>query len=147
MSIFSINRVVLVGHLTRDPEVRALPSGASVCGLRVACNTGKRDIANGIEGKSNYFDVGVCDEAAERIGRHLRKGSRVAVDGRLDQQEWVAADRKRREAVTIVADRLQLLDQPSDRRPMHEADEYGDQDRDLALVGVGVGADGEDLAF
>ena len=54
MSSFTINRVVLIGRLTRDPELRALPSGLSVCGLRVACNSSRRDTEGEYHDKPNY---------------------------------------------------------------------------------------------
>ena len=59
MSYFSINRVVLVGRLTRDPELRALPSGVSVCGLRIACNSSRKDADGEYHERPNYFDVSV----------------------------------------------------------------------------------------
>jgi single-strand DNA-binding protein len=159
MSLFSINRVVLVGRLTRDPEMRALSSGVSVCGLRIACNTGRKDVAGGVQEKPNFFDVNVFGSEGERIGRYVRKGSRVGVDGRLDWHEWVNAKDERRQAVAIVADNVQFLDNPGGRGrdPGADADldgdrgsgdEYDDhQDDDLELAGIGMGADGEDLAF
>jgi single-strand DNA-binding protein len=161
MSLFSINRVVLVGRLTRDPEMRALPSGVSVCGLRIACNTGKKDAAGGAQEKPNFFDVNVFGAAGEGLGRHIRKGSRVGVDGRLDWHEWVNAKDERRQAVAIVADTVQLLDSPGGRgrdpgadmdfdgdRGSEEYEDHRDpQDEDLELAGIGMGADGEDLAF
>jgi single-strand DNA-binding protein len=55
MSYFAINRVVLVGRLTRDPELRALPSGTNVCGLRVACNSSRRDADGDYQEKPNFF--------------------------------------------------------------------------------------------
>jgi single-strand DNA-binding protein len=54
MSYFAINRVVLVGRLTRDPELRALPSGTNICGLRVACNSSRRDADGDYQEKPNY---------------------------------------------------------------------------------------------
>jgi single-strand DNA-binding protein len=158
MSLFSINRVVLVGRLTRDPEMRALPSGASVCGLRIACNTSRRNAEGGAQEKPNFFDVNVFGSAGEGLGRYIRKGSRVGVDGRLDWREWEDASGEKRQAVNIVTDAIQFLDGPGerDREPAADmgldgdrgsGDEYDDQDGDLELAGIGLGADGEDLAF
>src|SRR5271167_1722648 len=114
MSYFSINRVVLVGRLTRDPELRALPSGTSVSSLRVACNSSKRDPDGGYSERPNYFDVSVYGPSAESVSRYTRKGSRVALDGRLEWREWETADQHKRQAVSIVADTVQFLDSPSD---------------------------------
>ena len=114
MSLFSINRVVLVGRLTRDPELRALPSGASVCGLRVACNSSRRDVDGNFQEKPNFFDVSVYGASAESVNRYMRKGSRVAVDGRLEWREWETADQQKRQAVSVVSETVQFLDGPGD---------------------------------
>ncbi len=63
MSHFTINRVVLIGRLTRDPELRALPSGTSVCGLRIACNSSRRDADGEFVERPNFFDVSVYGAA------------------------------------------------------------------------------------
>jgi single-strand DNA-binding protein len=62
---YTINRVVLVGRLTRDPELRALPSGSSVCSLRIACNSSRRDSEGNFAEKPNFFDVSVYGAAAD----------------------------------------------------------------------------------
>ncbi len=104
MSYFSINRVVLVGRLTRDPELRALPSGVSVCSLRIACNSSRRDADGGYPEKPNFFDVSIYGASAESVSHYMRKGSRVAVDGRLEWREWETADQQKRQAVSVVGD-------------------------------------------
>jgi single-strand DNA-binding protein len=137
---YSINRVVLVGRLTRDPELRALPSGASVCSLRIACNSSRRD-GDGFVERPNFFDVSVYGAAAESVSQYMRKGSRVGVDGRLEWREWETAEQKR-QAVSIVADTVQFLDGPAARSG--DADAASPED-DGELSGVGVGE--EDLVF
>ena len=143
MSYFSINRVVLVGRLTRDPELRALPSGTSVSSLRLACNSSKRDAEGAYTERPNYFDVSVYGASAESVSRFTRKGSRVALDGRLEWREWESADQQKRQAVSIVADTVQFLDSPGDRS--EGVGEDGDADGGEP-VGVGAGAD-EELVF
>ena len=89
MSQVNINRVVLTGNLTADPELRSLPSGTSVCKLRVACNTRRKDSASGeYVDKPNYFDVTVWGAQGENAARYLTKGRGVAIDGRLEWREW-----------------------------------------------------------
>ena len=149
MSYSSINRVVLVGRLTRDPELRALPSGASVCGLRIACNSARRDPEGAFTEKPNYFDVSVFGAAAESVSRYMRKGSRVALDGRLEWREWETADQKR-QAVSIVVDTVQFLDSPGGARAQGQPGDGSDgteDDVDRELVAAGAGAEQEDLAF
>jgi single-strand DNA-binding protein len=154
MSYFTINRVVLVGRLTRDPELRTLPSALSVCSLRVACNSGRRDEDGNYQEKPNFFDVSVYGASAESVSRYTRKGSRVALDGRLEWREWETADQQRRQAVSVVADTVQFLDSPGAARGEHEpSDGSGggedldtDQGSDAELAGVGAGS-AEELVF
>jgi single-strand DNA-binding protein len=152
MSYFTINRVVLVGRLTRDPELRALPSGVSVCNLRVACNSSRRDAEGDYQEKPNFFDVSVYGGAAEIVSRYTHKGSRVAVDGRLDWREWETAEGQKRQAVSVVADTVQFLDSPGDRSEIGQRKEDGQGDdigggEGRELVGATVGAGEEDLVF
>jgi single-strand DNA-binding protein len=106
----SINRVVLVGNLTRDPELRSTTSGTSVCRLRVACNTRWRNSETGEwDDKPNFFDVSVFGASAEACARFLEKGRPVAVDGRLDWHEWENSEGERRQAVGVIADNVQFL--------------------------------------
>jgi single-strand DNA-binding protein len=106
----NINRVVLVGNLTRDPELRNTPSGMSVCSLRIAVNTRRKDNASGQwTEKPNYFDVTVWGAQGESCAQYLSKGRPVAIDGRLEWREWDAQDGTKRQAVEIVADSVQFL--------------------------------------
>ena len=137
MSYSNINRVVLVGRLTREPELRTLASGSSVCSLRLACN-GVRRSDDGYVERPNFFDVSVFGAPAEAVSSYTRKGSRVAVDGRLEWREWETAENERRQAVSIVADSVEFLDSRDDHA---EADGFdGAGDPDLA------GAEAEELA-
>lgn len=104
----NINRVIITGNLTRDPELRALPSGMAVCELGVAVN-GRRKNANGDwEEKPNFFDVTVFGAQGENCSRYLSKGRPVAIDGRLDWQQWEQEGQKRQK-VKIIADSVQFL--------------------------------------
>jgi single-strand DNA-binding protein len=106
----NINRVVLVGNLTKDPELRHTPSGTALCKLRVAVNTRQKDSTTGEWGdKPNYFDVTVWGNQAESCAQFLAKGRPIGVDGRLDWHEWDAQDGTKRQAVEIIADTVQFL--------------------------------------
>jgi len=106
----NINRVVLVGNLTKDPELRHTPSGTAVCKLRLAVNTRQKDGQTGEWGdKPNYFDVTVWGNQGESCAQYLAKGRPVGVDGRLDWREWDAQDGTKRQAVEIIADSVQFL--------------------------------------
>src|SRR2546426_3265521 len=107
----NINRVVLVGNLTRDPELRHTPSGTAVCKLRIAVNTRQKDGATGQwVDKPNYFDVTVWGNQAESCAQYLSKGRPVGIDGRLEWREWEATDGSgKRQAVEVVAESVQFL--------------------------------------
>jgi single-strand DNA-binding protein len=106
----NINRVVLVGNLTRDPELRHTPSGTAVCSLRLAVNTRRKDGATGEwTEKPNYFDITVWGNQGENCAQYLAKGRPVAIDGRLEWREWEAQDGQKRQAVEVIADSVQFL--------------------------------------
>jgi single-strand DNA-binding protein len=106
----NINRVVLEGNLTRDPELRHTPSGTAVCSLRLAVNTRRKDGATGEwTEKPNYFDITVWGNQGESCAQYLSKGRPVAVDGRLEWREWDAQDGTKRQAVEVIADSVQFL--------------------------------------
>ena len=105
----NINRVVLVGNLTRDPELRHTPSGTAVCNLRLAVNTRRKDETGQWVDKPNYFDVTVWGNQGERCAQYLAKGRPVAVDGRLEWREWETPEGNKRQAVDVVADTVQFL--------------------------------------
>ena len=110
MAASNINRVTLTGNLTRDPELRSLQSGTSVCSLRIATNSRRRDGASGEwVDKPNYFSVTVWGAQGENCKRFLSKGRAVAIDGRLDWREWTAQDGSKRESVEVIAETVQFL--------------------------------------
>lgn len=113
MAASNINRVIITGNLTADPELRSLPSGTSVCKLRVAVNTRRKDGASGEwQDKPNYFDVTVWGAQGENAARYLSKGRGVAVDGRLEWREWTNQEGQKRQSVDIIADSVQFLSSP-----------------------------------
>jgi single-strand DNA-binding protein len=105
----NINIVVITGNLTRDPELRNLPSGTPVCELRVAVNSRRKDQSGEWVDKPNYFDVTVFGAQGENCSAYLSKGRPVAVEGRLDWREWEAQDGTKRQAVKIIANSVQFL--------------------------------------
>ena len=109
-----INRVTLVGRLTRDPEIRHLPSGSAVLQLGLAVNGRQKDDAGNWTDKPNFFDVKVFGNQAEMLSQHLSKGRRVGIDGRLDWSSWEAQDGSKRSKVEVVASTVQFLDSRTD---------------------------------
>ena len=109
MAATNINRVVLTGNLTRDPELRSTSGGTAVCSLRIAVNTRRKGASGDWEDKANYFDVTVWGAQGENCARYLAKGRPVAIDGRLEWREWETQEGHKRQAVDIVADSVQFL--------------------------------------
>ena len=150
----NINRVVLVGNLTRDPELRHTPSGMAVCSLRLAVNTRRKDAATGEwTEKPNYFDITVWGQQGENCATYLQKGRPVAIDGRLEWREWDATDGSgKRQAVEIVAESVQFLGGSNyegggnGQRFTPESDVPADTS-DFASAPAGPGASDDDIPF
>jgi single-strand DNA-binding protein len=105
-----INRVTLVGRLTRDPVLRHLPSGSPVLEFGLAVNGRQQDSGGQWVDKPNFFDVKVYGNQAEFLSQYLQKGRRVGIDGRLDWRSWEAQDGTKRSKVDVVAQTVQFLD-------------------------------------
>ncbi len=111
MAASNINVVVITGNLTKDPELRSTGGGTSVCELRVAVNSRRKDGQTGEwVDKPNYFNVVVFGAQGDNCANYLSKGRPVAVEGRLDWREWEAKDGGgKRQAVQIIANSVQFL--------------------------------------
>jgi single-strand DNA-binding protein len=107
----NVNVVVITGNLTRDPELRSTGGGTSVCEMRVAVNSRRKDGQSGQwVDKPNYFDVVVFGAQADNCATYLQRGRPVAIEGRLDWREWEAKDGSgKRQAVQIIANTVQFL--------------------------------------
>jgi single-strand DNA-binding protein len=144
----NINRVIITGNLTRDPELRSTPGGTTICSLRVAVNSRRKDNETGQwVDKPNYFDVTVFGAQGENCGQYLSKGRPVAVEGRLNWREWEAQDGGKRQAVDIIADAVQFLgsrDAPQSNGVV-ESDIPADTS-DFQEASVGSGKD-DDIPF
>jgi single-strand DNA-binding protein len=118
----SVNKVILIGNLGRDPEVRYTPSGAAVCNLRLATtrNWKNRDTGDRME-ETEWHSVVLYDRQAEAAGEYLRKGRPVYIEGRLKTRKWQDKDGNDRYTTEVVADTMQFLggrpDDEDDRAP------------------------------
>jgi single-strand DNA-binding protein len=152
MAATNINRVVISGNLTRDPELRSVPnSGTSICSLRIAVNSRRKDESGQWVDKPNYFDVTVFGAQGENCAQYLAKGRPVAVDGRLNWREWEAKDGSKRQSVDIIADSVQFLGSrdaaPAQSNGTVESDLPADtSDFQQAGVASGGGSD-DDIPF
>lgn len=106
----SINRVMVTGNLTKDPETRQVASGMTVMTMRIAVNDRRKNSSTGQwEDAPNYFDVVMFGSRAESLSRFVKKGTKIAVDGKLRWSEWENPAGEKRSKVEIVADDVELL--------------------------------------
>lgn len=108
MSAVNINRVLLTGNLTADPELKTTPNGTKVCRLRLANNQREKQ-GDDWGDRVNYFDITVFGAQGENCARYLAKGRPVAIDGRLRWEEWQTDEGGKRQAIKIIADAVQFL--------------------------------------
>jgi len=108
----SLNKVLLIGNLTKDPELRYTPSGTAVADLRLAVN----DSYTGRDGKqverTLFIDVVVWQRQAETASEYLSKGRPVLIEGRLQMDEWENQQGEKRSRIRVVAQRVQFLGTP-----------------------------------
>jgi len=105
----SINKVILTGNLTRDPELRATPSGTSVLSFSVAVNDRRKNPSSGEwEDVPNYIDCNLFGTRADALAKYLFKGSKVGVDGKLRWSQW-EKDGQKRSKVDVTVDNIELL--------------------------------------
>src|SRR5665213_3852492 len=106
----SINRVVLVGRLTRDPELRTTQTGKSVCDFSIAVT--KRIKPQDGSPDADFFRIIAWTQTADYVSSYLTKGRLVAVEGRLQSRKYQTSDGQNRVVVEVVADNVQGLDRP-----------------------------------
>jgi single-strand DNA-binding protein len=120
----SINQVILMGNLTRDPELRTTGSGQSVCSFSLAINRSWQDQNGQQQDAVDYFDVTAWGKLAELISQYLSKGRRCLVQGRLSQSTW-EQDGQKRSKVEVVASDVTFLDGPGGGAPATAAPSAG----------------------
>jgi single-strand DNA-binding protein len=106
---WDINHVVIVGRLTKDPELTYTQSGTAVCRFSIAVNRSSSSSRDNQEGNANFFNVVAWNKTAEICGEYLSKGRQVAIDGRLQQRRWEGTDGVKRNTVDIVATNVQFF--------------------------------------
>jgi single-strand DNA-binding protein len=103
-----LNKAIIIGNLTRDPETKALPSGIKVTTLSVATNRVWKDKSGARQESTDYHNVVVFGRQAETTSQYLKKGSSLLVEGRLQTRSWDGTDGQKRYRTEIVADRIQF---------------------------------------
>ena len=105
----SLNKVLLIGNLTRAPELRYTPSGTAVADLRMAVNRNYTTQSGEKREETFFVNVVVWGKQAESSGEYLDKGSQIFVEGRLQTRDWEGKDGQKRSVTEVVAERVQFL--------------------------------------
>jgi len=106
----NLNKAMIIGNLTRDPELRTTPTGQSVTSFSVATNQIWTDQQGQKHDKAEFHNVVAWRRLAEIVGQYLKKGSKVYIEGRLQTRDWVGQDGVKRYRTEIVADNMIMLD-------------------------------------
>ncbi len=107
-----LNKAIIIGNLTRDPELKALPSGVKVCTFGLATNRVWKD-KNGVKQESvDYHNIVVFDRQAETSAQYLKKGSSALVEGRMQTRSWTASDGQKKYRTEVVANSVQFGNRP-----------------------------------
>jgi single-strand DNA-binding protein len=109
-----LNKAFIIGNLTRDPELKALPSGMSVTSFSVATNRIWKDAKGAKQEATDYHNVVVFGRQAETVAQYMKKGSSVYAEGRMQTRSWDGQDGKKQYRTEVVADRIQFGDRRTD---------------------------------
>jgi single-strand DNA-binding protein len=105
----SVNKVIIIGNLGRDPETRYMPDGGAICNISVATTDKWKDKNGEMQEKTEWHRVAFFGKLAEIAGEYLKKGSQVYVEGRLQTRKWQDKDGQDKYSTEIVANQMQML--------------------------------------
>lgn len=108
-----LNKVALIGHVGADPEIRQTGSGTAVCELRLATNETWKDQSGAPQTRTEWHRVIAWGRTAENVGRYVKKGSLIYVEGRLQTREWQDKEGQRRYTTEIIASQVTFLERSS----------------------------------
>jgi single-strand DNA-binding protein len=138
-----LNKAFIIGNLTRDPEIRALPSGAKVCSFSVATNRVWKDKNGARQESADFHNIVVFGRQAETAAQYLRKGSGVLIEGRMQTRSWDGQDGAKKYRTEIVADRVQFGARPGAAGAPAGAGATGASSSKAAAATIDTGADKE----
>ena len=121
----SLNKVLLIGNLTRDPDVRMMSNGRPVCNFGLALNRSYKDAEGNRKDETTFVDVECFGPRAEAVGRFFTKGRAIFVEGRLKLDQWESKEGEKRSAIRVVLDNFEFVDSKQD----------GTQNRNPAIKG------------
>lgn len=110
----SFNKIIIVGNLGRDPELRYTPQGTAVCSFSVATNEKRKDRAGELQNITTWFRVTLWGKQAENANKFLTKGNPIYIEGRLRTEEWTDRDGKARTSLEVQATEMQFIGSRSD---------------------------------
>lgn len=119
----SFNKIIIVGNLGRDPELRYTPQGVAVCNFSVATNEKKRDKSGELQDVTTWFRVTLWRNQAENASKYLQKGSPVYVEGRLGLEEWTDRDGNNRYTLEVQGSEMHFIGGRGEGQPMGTSDE------------------------
>lgn len=131
----SVNKVILVGNLGRDPEMRYAPSGDAITNFSIATTDSWKDKNGQKQERTEWHRISMFGKLAEIAGEYLKKGSTCYVEGRLQTREWQDKEGNKRQTTEVVADRMQMLGgrstEPSSPHPSRSTEQQNDPMEDL----------------
>lgn len=144
----NLNKAMIIGNLTRDPEIRTTPTGLTVASFAVATNLVWKDQQGQKQEKVEFHNVVAWRRLAEICGQYLRKGSKVYIEGRLQTRDWVGQDSLKRYRTEIIAENMIMLDSrgaagagASSRAPMPTEEQPSSSNEPVIDINEPVGED------
>ena len=130
----SLNKVLLIGNLTRDPDVRVMSNGRPVCNFGLALNRSYKDSEGNRKEEVTFVDVECFGPRAEAVGRFFTKGRAIFVEGRLKLDQWESKEGEKRSALRVVLDNFEFVDSkqdsPTSGKPMVSGETAPSPDKD-----------------
>ncbi|MFA6296522.1 MAG: single-stranded DNA-binding protein [Patescibacteria group bacterium] len=114
-----LNKAMIIGRLTRDPETRTIPSGSNVCSFSVATNLMWKDASGQRQEKVEYHNIVTWRKLADICSQYLSKGKKVYLEGRIQTRDWVGQDGVKRYRTEIVAENMIMLDSRGASQPVN----------------------------
>ena len=138
-----MNKVFLIGRLSRDPELRHTTSGTAVCQINVAIS---RPVAQGSEPQTDFINVVVWNKQAENVARYLSKGRQIAVEGRIQTRNYDNNEGKRTYVTEVIASNVEFLGSANDNRSNNTMDSFNDNPFDVEPVMETTSVDNDPFA-
>jgi len=124
----SFNKIIIVGNLGRDPELRYTPQGVAVCSFTMATNEKRRDKSGELQDTTTWFKITLWRQQAENAAKYLTKGSPVYIEGRLRIEEWTDRDQNKRYTLDVQATDMQFISSRGDTGGSDYSGSHDDHD-------------------